>query len=183
MKKIFLTLAIFCLAINVNAQEGHEGHNHAKGEGHGQSKGDGKGHDHDHGKDMKDMTPADAAAAQTKHVTKLLTLSEDQAAKFSALSLQRIEANRALRAEMKTTTDKARKVELRKQAEANRASFDANVRGMLTAEQAKLWDDKKDKMKGKKEEKKDDKKQKKGKKEGKGKKEEKKETESEEIED
>lgn len=146
MKKIILSAIILMAGVsNMNAQE----HNHKPGE------------KHDHAakkEERKDMSVAEVADAQTKHATKVLTLTAEQGKQFNAATVTRVEANRALRAEMKATTDKAKKKELRKQADANRVAFEGTVKGFLTAEQAKIWDAKKDKMHEKQEERKEAKK-------------------------
>jgi hypothetical protein len=146
MKKVILSAVVLIAGVcNINAQE----HNHKAGEKH----------DHEAKKEeRKDMSVTEVADAQTKHATKVLTLTTDQAKQFNAATVKRIEANRALRAEMKTTTDKAAKKELRKKADANRAEFDATVKGFLTAEQATIWAAKKDKMHEKQEERKEERK-------------------------
>jgi hypothetical protein len=146
MKKVILSAVVLIASVcNINAQE----HNHKEGEKH----------DHEAKKEeRKEMSVAEVADAQTKHATKVLTLTAEQAKQFNAATVKRIEANRGLRAEMKATADKEAKKALKTKADANRAEFDTTVKGFLTAEQTTIWTAKKDKMHEKQEEHKEDRK-------------------------
>lgn len=92
------------------------------------------------------LTPEQKADKETAKATSALVLNESQKAKFKQFSLDRITANRALRAKATTKEEKQKTHELVK---ANNDKFFTSVNALLTPEQQTKWVDHKKKMEAK----------------------------------
>ena len=86
------------------------------------------------------------AQLQTDRMTKELGLVEDQAAKVAAINLKYAEQAEALRAERQAQMEAMRKQE---KGKAMREAHEAELKGVLSAEQFKQWHAKKEEAKAK----------------------------------
>ncbi len=94
-------------------------------------------------------SPEKVADNQAAKAQQKLGLTDDQKAKYRALTLTRITNVRPLREQAKATEDKEQKKELRAQAKVHYKTFDEGVRAILTPEQITKWDAHKAEMKAK----------------------------------
>ncbi len=87
----------------------------------------------------KELSPEQAAQRQSTKAADELGLNAEQKQKFYDYSLTRITANRPLKAQAQTATDKATKKKIHQQIKANRDAFDKNVNAILSPDQQTKW--------------------------------------------
>ncbi len=94
------------------------------------------------------MTAEERATKQTEMMTKQLTLTADQQTKIQAINLkyaQQMDANMQKAKENEVKDREAMKAQMKTQMDAK----DAEMKQVLTSDQYKQWEEKKQEMKGK----------------------------------
>ena len=87
----------------------------------------------------KELSPELTAQRQSTRAGAEYGLSEDQKQKYSEYALTRINANRPLKKQMETASDKDKK-KLNQQIKSNRDAFDKKVKALLNPEQLTKWE-------------------------------------------